>query len=132
LVVLSRGTSIEWITASREIAEADFFRYNAARTASIPIGSATRQLAEDPDAALACQELSSGGTLREWFPRAPAEVSVEVDAIGLGSYGRVLTLIMCTDLPDSDELYLHEQEGERSDEELDWRSEMRRQAGYGD
>lgn len=133
LVVVSKGTTIEWITPSPEVAQADFFRYNAIRTASIPFGSATRRLAEDPAAVLGCREISSDGRLREWFPRAPAEVTVEIDSVGLGSYGRVLTLIMCSEMPDPDELYLREQ-GESAEElhEEDWRSEMRRDAGYHD
>lgn len=134
MVVLSRGTTVEWVSPSREVAQADFFRYNPMRAASLPRSSATLHLAEDPDAVRACVEASSSGHLREWFPRAPQEVRIETDAIGLGHYGRVLTLIMCSDFPDPDELYLREQEreDESSPESGDWRTVMRREAGYGE
>jgi hypothetical protein len=45
VVVLTRGDSVEWVAASREVRDADFFRYNATRTARVPPGSATHHLA---------------------------------------------------------------------------------------
>jgi hypothetical protein len=75
---------------------------------------------------------SSGGYLSEWFPRAPQHLVVEVDAVGLGTYGRVLSLLVCPDFPDPDELYAAEEEGLSGLEDRDWRSHLRRQAGYGD
>lgn len=133
VIVLTRGHSIEWVTASSEVRGADFFRYNATRTARVPPGSATRRLADNPVAVRAGEENSSTDSLRDWFPRAPGGLTVEVDAAGLGTYGRVLSLLSCDGLPEPDELYLQEQLGEELGEhETDWRSEMRRQAGYGD
>lgn len=131
-VVLARGDSIEWVCASPEVQQADFFRYNAIRTATIPQGSATRRLATTPDAVLAGEQDSSTDLLCEWFPRAPKDLEVVVDALGLGAYGRVLSLLFCPDLPEPDEIYLQEQLGEdRHEDRADWRSQMRREAGYG-
>jgi hypothetical protein len=133
VVVLTRGDSVEWVAASREVRDADFFRYNATRTARVPPGSATHRLANSPAAARAGEQNSSTDYLRDWFPRAPSRLTVEVDALGLGTYGRVLSLLICHDLPEPDELYLQEKFGADHEEyESDWRSEMRRQAGYGD
>jgi hypothetical protein len=133
LVVLSRGTVIEWVSPSREVAHADFFRYNPMRAASLPRRCATSRLADDPDGVRSCREATSSGHLCEWFPRAPRDVTVEIDAVGLGSYGRVLTLILCSDFPEADELYLREQAGAEDpmSEQSDWRTTMRREAGYG-
>lgn len=130
VVVLTKGEAIEWVAASNEVAQADFFRFNAVRTVVLPRGSATRRLAEHPDAVDRCSEASSRGPLCEWFPRAPSSVSVEVDAVGLGSYGRVLTLLMCSDMPDPDELYLMEESKGVEAERGDWRDALRREAGY--
>jgi Zn-dependent peptidase ImmA (M78 family) len=130
VVVLSRGETIEWVAASREVTQADFFRFNAVRTAIVPRGSATRRLAEHPDAVLQCSEASSTGLLCEWFPRAPSVVTVDVDAVGLGSYGRVLTLVMCSEMPDPDELYLMEESEGTEADGGDWRDALRREAGY--
>jgi Zn-dependent peptidase ImmA (M78 family) len=130
VVVLSRGETIEWVAASREVTQADFFKYNALRTAIVPRGSATRHLAEHPDAVLRCSEASSTGLLCEWFPRAPSVVTVDVDAVGLGSYGRVLTLLICSEMPDPDELYLMEKSEVTEAEKGDWRDALRREAGY--
>lgn len=133
VVVLSRGDKVEWVAASREVRDADFFRYNATRTARVPSGSAARRLADDPAAVRAGEADGSTDFLGDWFPRAPRGLTVEVDALGLGTYGRVLSLLVFHDLPEPDEIYLQEQLGEDQGEyELDWRSEMRRQAGYGD
>lgn len=129
-IVLSKGETIEWVAASREVTQADFFRYNAVRTAIVPRGSATKRLADNPDAVLKSLEASSTGLLCEWFPRAPSTVSVDVDAIGLGAYGRVLTLLVCSEMPDPDELYLLEEREEAEEEKGDWRNTLRREAGY--
>lgn len=130
VAVLTRGSSIEWISASRPVAEAGFFKFNALRTAAVPLVSPTRWLADRPDAVRACSPASGTGYLCEWFRRAPAHVTVDIDAVGLGSYGRVLTLLVCSDLPDPDELYLMESADDEDGETGDWRDAMRREAGY--
>jgi hypothetical protein len=130
LVVLSKDRTIEWISRSPSVAETAFIRFQPAKDAWAPPGSATRVVADDPEAVSASKQASSAGYLFEWFPRAPKHLTVEVEAIGLGSYGRVLSLLMCPNLPDPDELYL-EEEGEDA-EDRDWRSALRREAGYGD
>ncbi len=38
-----------------------------------------------------------------WFPRAYATFALREDAIGLGSYGRVLTILTADDVPDPEE-----------------------------
>lgn len=128
LVVLSKDRTIEWISRSPGIDDVSFVRFQS-RDSWAPAGSATAVLAGDPDAVRASGQASSAGYLSEWFPRAPSHLTVEVDAIGLGSYGRILSLIMCPNLPDPDELYLTEQKDGSEDE--DWRGGMRREAGYG-
>lgn len=132
VVILSKNREIEWITRSQRADEATFIRFHAAKETWSPPGSATRQLAEDPDAVRAALQASTAGYLSEWFPRAPEDLRVEVDAIGLGSYGRVLSLLMCPDLPDPDDLYTGEDDAGYDGEDQDWKSTMRREAGYGD
>ena len=131
LVVLSKDREIEWISRSQRVDEAEFIRFHAAKGAWAPPGSATRRLADDPDAVRASMHASSAGYLSEWFPRAPQDLMVEVDAIGLGSYGRVLSLLICPNFPDPDDLYAAEEEEGREAEDRDWKSTMRREAGYG-
>lgn len=132
LVILSKDREIEWISRSQRVDEASFIRFHAASDAWAPPGSVTRRLADNPDAVRASMHTSSAGYLAEWFPRAPQHLMVEVDAIGLGSYGRVLSLLICPNFPDPDDLYAGEEEEGRDVEDLDWRSAMRREAGYGD
>lgn len=59
----------------------------------------------------------------EWFDGAPAGVEVCEDALGLGAYGRVLTVLHLPDVPDPEEL----DEGAASGEEGsgDWRDALR-------
>lgn len=133
IIVLANGPSVEWVAANPHVQQAEFFRYNAVRTISIPRGSAARRLADAPAAVAASARDSSTDFLRDWFPRAPKDTAVHVDALGLGSYGRVLSVLVCRDLPDLDELYVQEQLGDDDREgDGDWRSQMRREAGYGE
>lgn len=133
MVMLSRDGAIEWIAASREIQQANFYRRTSRRGVVVPRGSATHRLSADHASVLEGTRADSGGNLREWFSHAPAGVSVEVEALGLGTYGRVLSLVLCENLPDADELYLDEiNELDINEGGRDWRSELRRQAGYSD
>ena len=60
--------------------------------------------------------------LSEWFEGSP-DVSLGEEAMGLGGYGRVLTLLTCDSLPDADDW---EERGEQSsDHKPDWRDAMR-------
>ena len=124
-VVVSKGGQIEWAAFSGRLKEHRWSR-SAARRDWVPRNTATRRLAEAGSRVARAEEDGSSGMLCEWFDGAPEFVRVEEEAVGLGSYGRVLTVLSIDDLPTVDEL--SEEEHSRSWRERDWRDAMR---GYG-
>ena len=65
---------------------------------------------------------SAASLLCEWFEGAPDDLEVEEDAVGLGSFGRVLTILVAPELPHPDEL---QEKADRSDHDRDWRDGLR-------
>lgn len=122
IVVLSDGLTIEWIARSESFDTAPWIRFRKVKGEWAPPGCATRRLAERRGDVLAGAERSGAGYLSEWFEGAPAHLEVAEEAVGLGSYGRVLTLLSCPDLPEPDELYT---DGGEEDEPQDWRDAAR-------
>jgi len=114
-VVVSHEGAIEWMSCSPALWEYDFVR-RPWRGEWAPRGSGALRLAHDPDAVVA--GASDGSTLLvcEWFDGAPETGKVEESSIGLGAYGRVLTVLFIPFLPDPDALYVRRQRIE--DEEL--------------
>jgi hypothetical protein len=60
--------------------------------------------------------------LCNWFENAPADLNVIEEAIGLGSYERVLTVLIALGPPDPDECDSGFKEG---DDPPDWRDALR-------
>lgn len=63
------------------------------RNAAVPANSATSRLSIDSDAILACAEDSDSGEATDWFPGADRNVGLIEEAIGLGKFGRTLTIL---------------------------------------
>lgn len=120
--VLSHKGVVEWTACSARVREHGWWRRLSRRTEVAP-GSATSALARNASAVQRGDQRSSAGYLCEWFEGAPEEVEVEEDAVGLGSFGRVLTLLFAPELPDPDEL--EEELAEERDDPPDWRDALR-------
>jgi len=120
--VLSHEGVVEWTACSERIREHDWWWRLRKRTEVAPL-SATAALAGDPGAIRVGDQRSTLGRLCEWFEGAPGEMEVEEDAVGLGSYGRVLTLLVVPDMPDPEELEEETEGG--SDDKRDWRDALR-------
>lgn len=71
------------------------------RNAAVPPNSATSRLSNDPDGILACAEDSDSGEATDWFPGADRNAALIEEAIGLGRFGRTLTILTLD--PDSDD-----------------------------
>ncbi len=87
-----------------------------------PRGSGTRRLATTPQRVADGETDGSSLLLCEWLDGAPGEIEVEEEAIGLGTYGRVLTVISAPDLKDVDE---YEEDERATENHADWRSALR-------
>jgi hypothetical protein len=122
IVVLSNGLTIEWVSRSAHFEGIPWLRLRGVKGEWAPPGCATRHLADRRQDIFGGAERTGMAYLCEWFPGAPKDLMVDEEALGLGAYGRVLTVLYCPDLPDSDELY----EEERADDApRDWRDRLR-------
>jgi hypothetical protein len=101
VVILSSGRVIEWASFSGAFAPFWWARRKA-KGSWAPPRSATLSLASAPERVLAGHEETGCSLLDEWFDEAPA-VEVEEEALGLGTFRRVLTILYCPELPDPEE-----------------------------
>lgn len=120
-VLLSHERTLEWVAFSDPLRDQAWSRRRW-KGEWAPRGSATVRLGAKPDRIQAGEQDSETGLLASWFEGAPAVEAVE-EALGLGSYGRVLTVLGCPDLPPADEIHQVEQEGRK--ESPDWRARLR-------
>ena len=91
--ILSRDGRVEWVFCSRRLGEHDWSRTLGKRDL-IPPGTATLSLARDLPGLSGGEMRSAAGLVREWFDGASPHLEVEEDAVEMGSYGRVLTLLV--------------------------------------
>ena len=91
--ILSRDGRVEWAFFSRRLASHDWSRA-LRRGDSVPPGTATLSLARDLPGLSGGETRSAAGPARAWFHGAPPRLDVEEDALEMGSYGRVLTLLV--------------------------------------
>lgn len=122
-VIISRDGVIEWTSTSTALWE---FRWARQRMKGewAPRGSATRRLCTAPERVRQGAIDTDSMLLCEWLPGAPASVSVIEEAVGLGTFGRVLTVLTLRDLGDLEA----DEEDEREPDDgrtHDWRDAMR-------
>ena len=91
--ILSRDGRLEWIFCSRRLARHDWSRA-LRRGDLVPPDTATLSLARDLPGLRGGETRSAAGPAREWFDGASPHLKVEEDAVEMGSYGRVLTLLL--------------------------------------
>jgi len=65
--------------------------------------SATDRLANDANSVVQATEDSDSGSASDWFFGAEAKTSLIEEAVGLGSYGKVLTLLTLEELDEDDQ-----------------------------
>jgi Zn-dependent peptidase ImmA (M78 family) len=121
-MVVSFDRQIEWVAFSHRLRDHRWSR-KAWKREFIPTGSATDRLAQAASRVRAGDSEADEGLLCTWFPEAPAMTIAEEEAIGLGAYGRVLTLLSAPKLPTPEEI--EEEEQEHTWRERDWRDAVR-------
>jgi Zn-dependent peptidase ImmA (M78 family) len=122
-VILSHGRDIEWVSWSRSMQSHSWTR-KPIKGEWAPPGSVTHALASSPERVMAGESAYGQGLLVDWFERAPA-VSVLEEAVGLGTYGRVLTVLTCPGLPSPDSQYESREREMERERNRDWRDAMR-------
>jgi Zn-dependent peptidase ImmA (M78 family) len=91
-VIVSHLGTVEFMTASdsfKQIPGLDWLR----KRDSLPTGVASKRFSTDFQWIREGRISEEGARLSEWFPGAP-DREVEEDVVGLGSYGRLLTVLM--------------------------------------
>jgi hypothetical protein len=75
------------------------------RNSKVPQESATARLAADPEAIQACLEDSENAEVSDWFSGARAGIYLDEEVMGLGRFGRTLTLLTVdpADMKDDDD-----------------------------
>jgi Zn-dependent peptidase ImmA (M78 family) len=121
-VIVSHKGEIEWAVLSSRLREHKWAA-RALRREWVPRDTVTRRLSDRPERIRAGVEDASTCYVCEWFEGAPGDVIVDEEAVGLGSFGRVLTVITANDLPSVDELA--EQDAGRDWRERDWKDSLR-------
>ena len=69
---------------------------------SLP-GSATASLNSKPQEVRRAHRVAANCRSSEWFPEVGTTFALREEAVGLGSYGRVLTILAADDVPDPDD-----------------------------
>ncbi len=98
VVVVSEGGKISYAFASAPVRDLDGV-WLPSKGAVLPPRSATAEFNRDPGNVLGCQKTEGSSYLDEWIDDAPA-VEVKEDVLGLGSYGKTLTVLFADELPD--------------------------------
>ena len=91
--VLSRDGRVEWVFCSRRLGEHDW-SLTLRKRDPIPPDTVTLSLARDLPELSGGETRSAHGLACDWFDGAPPHLQVAEDAIEMGSYGRVLTLLV--------------------------------------
>jgi hypothetical protein len=121
LVLLSKDGVVEWSATSPALWAHRWAR-RPWKGEWAPPGSGTRRIVAEPDRLLAGAADGSSLFLGEWLDGAPDDIEAEEEVIGLGSFGRVLTVISVSGLMEVDE---YEGDEQVSEEHADWRSALR-------
>lgn len=117
-IIVSQGNQIDYCFMSDTLREHDAIKWIRKGT-YLPEGSATLRLNGDAAKVESNERVEQDSSLRDWFGgRLEAETYEE--AIGLGPYGKTLTILTIEDLPDPEELE------EEEDLEESWKPRFRR------
>lgn len=110
-VVCSQGQRVQFAFMSKPLKDRRDLTW-IRKGAGLPMGTATAAFNKDPHNVLSAKRVSSSSTLDAWFDGG-GEVELTEEVIGLGEYGRTLTVLSAESLPDPPE------EDEKSEEDED-------------
>lgn len=117
--LVTDGGEVDYCFLSRSLRDIQSLTW-LGRGSRVPPRSATAQIGADTGRIERCERFEATATLREWFGDDAPDIEIYEDAVGLGSYGKVLTILFADDLPDAEE--------EEEEEELEesWRPTFHR------
>lgn len=95
-VIMSRGPTIDWCFMSDGLKQAKGLNFLRKGT-PVPANTATSEFNADKDNVRVGQRHSGEGSLRDWMDGDRAYRVIE-EVVGLGQYGRTLTVLTCPSL----------------------------------
>lgn len=101
-VVVSTGSSVDYCFASSAMRQAKGYRH-LKKGAVLPRGSLTRGFNQDLSNVTSAKRDADNTDLLHWF-HTDEEIDASEEVVGLGDYGRTLTIITA-DIPDEDEAH---------------------------
>lgn len=117
-IVVSAGQTVDYCFMSEELQDLkgiDWLR----KGQRVPRGTATDAFNSDPENVRLCRRKEEASTLDAWLGGA-ADIEIQEDVMGLGAYGKTLTMLHGIELPDEED-----EEDERSMQES-WEPRFRR------
>lgn len=102
-VVLANDGQIEWVAMSRRLRAHKWSR-RYWKSEWIPQRSATSDLVRSPEGIKRAETRDGSTLLCEWFEGAPSRLEAAEEVVGLGSYGRTLTVLQAPDLLEPEDL----------------------------
>lgn len=100
-VLVTSGKSIDYLFVSESLADLPALR-RPQRTGLVPSGTTTARFNADSTNVQHGRQLEGSTMLDLWFDGAP-EIEIEEDVVGLGSYGKTLTVLFAPDGIDTDD-----------------------------
>lgn len=95
-VILTTGSQIEWCFLSKELKHCRGV-YPLAKGSVLPTMSATAKFNSDPARIERSEQVEDFCSLSDWFERSP-DVEFKEDVVGLGHYGKTLTVLYTEEL----------------------------------
>jgi hypothetical protein len=95
-VIASRGGAVDWCFMSDGLKDAKGLKWLRKGT-PVPAGTVTEAFNARPDNVRLGQKASGDGDLRDWMDTNRGYRVIE-EVVGLGQYGRTLTVLTCTSL----------------------------------
>ena len=100
-VIISAGNAIEFCVLSETLQEARGVT-RLAKGEFVPAGTPTNKFNNDPNNAGTCNSIGAYCSLDDWFPDA-RQIQMSEDVVGLGNYGRTLTVLFTNEAVDEEE-----------------------------
>jgi hypothetical protein len=98
-IVVSTGNSIDFCVMSKALRECDGIDDSIRKKQALPPSSATRSFNSRPERVRRAERVEAESVFQDWFGGG-LRSSVTEDVVGLGSYGKTLTILHGIELPE--------------------------------
>lgn len=101
-IVMSRGNTVDYCFTSEALGRLPGVRWGLRKDDPLPTGSATYRFNQDSGRVTGAHSEESSCHISEWFTDCRTDLTLNEDVIGLGIYGKTLTVLFTEVVPDSD------------------------------